>query len=476
MTNSHYENTSSDSFKIFSYSLAIIALLCASFISVLVLTNQSSVAHGESLNNPSELNAKYFTDDTSEKNRLADAGSRVASDDNTKQDNTSDLLAQADSQTQNNQCDYLTENLRIDMTNDSQQVYRLQAFLQSYAYNYVDLTGEFDEDTLRAVQAFQTRHADDILEPWGYEPDEATGYVYITTRQKINEIYCGQELELTASQQDEIASYREKLNRWRAQGAEFDTPQYLAQYRGQTNQTASSQTTSDSQTNTTDNDEVAIDTNDDNQDSASVDDEASEDNEAVSGTSAAATGSEETDDNPGFFAQLFGQNDSSQNDNTDTQATSATNTDDSQDMNATNTDDVAAATSGVDQAATSVYSGVNSFVGFIFSPTFLLILLGVLILLLIATLLEDEEGDEYEEITADDFAKDFEGVDQDSDDTDETDSGGADSGSSDDGDGSESTESKSDSKTKSADFDDTPAGSNGDSSKDSSSSSSSSSS
>ncbi len=456
MTNSSHIDQSADFFKTLSLFLAIVSAALVAFVGIQLITDNTNVAHADAIAHPTELNAEYFADDTS-RGDLADTHNEM--DTRTASDNNA-LLAQADTQAdgESNQCNYLTDNLRIDFNNDSQQVYKLQAFLQAYEYDYVDLTGNFDEDTLRAVEEFQTRHADDILEPWGYEPDEATGYVYITTRQKINEIYCNQELELSTSERQEIATYRQKLNNWRAQGADFDTPNYLAEYQSQQSTSDQVAAADDSTTDSQDEEDssVAVRQSDDDEDAET---DTGDNEQEVSGTNTTATDTDETDDEPGFFARLFGQDGEDDSDD-DNQADTATNsegtTDNNEEGNATTSNDEAAtgtaATTGVDQAATSVYSGVNSFVGFIFSPTFLLILLGVLILLLIATLLEDDEEDAYADITADDFAKDFG----------ETEDNPSEDGASDATDSNSDTESaesnKQDTKTKSANFDDTPAG------------------
>ena len=442
MTNSS-QTDQSTALQTLTYFLVAVSVTLVSFVGVQLIT-EMNVAHGESIANPSELNAEFFADNSS--NDLAQANTQDLSN-RDEFSQSRGLLAQAGS---NNNCDYLTDDLRIDMNNDSQQVYKLQAFLQAYAYDYVDLTGTFDEATLRAVRAFQTRHANDILEPWGYEADESTGYVYITTRQKINELYCDQDLDLTADQQSEIASYREQLNRWRAQGAEFDTPQYLAQYRTQQQNTLAQQTqNNNNQTQINGGDEMAAaddDISEPADDMSDMNNESESQTEDMNEATGTATNTDTEQDSDGFFSQLFGQGE--EVDQADEQGTTTDGNDDGTTTQQSTDEDVGTAgTSGVDQAATSVYSGVNSVVGFIFSPTFLLILLGVLILLLIATLLEDDDGDAYAEITADDFAKDFDDEEMDEYESDDE---------------SNSDDSEPDSKTQSADFDDTPAGDSSD--------------
>jgi len=90
-------------------------------------------------------------------------------------------------------CPYLTSYLKYGQPNDPMQVIKLQAFLKAYEkHDYVNITGVFDEATLRAVNAFQMKYQDEILNPWGLEAP--TGYVYKLTLAKINEIICGSSM------------------------------------------------------------------------------------------------------------------------------------------------------------------------------------------------------------------------------------------------------------------------------------------
>jgi hypothetical protein len=50
------------------------------------------------------------------------------------------------------------------------------------------VTGTFDQPTFDAVEAFQTKYVKDVLNPWA--TTTPTGFVYIFTKQKINQIYC----------------------------------------------------------------------------------------------------------------------------------------------------------------------------------------------------------------------------------------------------------------------------------------------
>src|SRR3989338_704439 len=86
-------------------------------------------------------------------------------------------------------CDaYLTAFIRSGRANDPEQVRRLQTVLRDFEGAQVAVNGVYDGATLVAVHAFQSKYAADILAPWAI--NQSTGYVYLTTRKKINEIYC----------------------------------------------------------------------------------------------------------------------------------------------------------------------------------------------------------------------------------------------------------------------------------------------
>jgi len=87
------------------------------------------------------------------------------------------------------ECDaYLTEFIRFGRTNTPEQVRRLQFVLKEFEGASVEITGVYDQRTLNAVHTFQKKYAGDILTPWGIKT--STGYVYLTTRKKVNEIFC----------------------------------------------------------------------------------------------------------------------------------------------------------------------------------------------------------------------------------------------------------------------------------------------
>jgi len=96
--------------------------------------------------------------------------------------------------------DYLGEGL----DNNPAKVRLLQGFLKGVAEKDVAVTGVFDVETREAVKSFQRDYADDILAPWGLSEEDATGYVYFTTRRVINEVYCGRGFELAPFQLAEM--------------------------------------------------------------------------------------------------------------------------------------------------------------------------------------------------------------------------------------------------------------------------------
>lgn len=114
-------------------------------------------------------------------------------------------------------CEYLKEYLRLGANNNPTEVTKLQLFLKNYdgAAN-LQVTGFFDVTTDKAVRSFQDKYKKDVLEAWNLPSN--TGYVYYTTKKKINEIYCQREFPLSAEQTTEIASFRALINRINAVG------------------------------------------------------------------------------------------------------------------------------------------------------------------------------------------------------------------------------------------------------------------
>ncbi len=104
-------------------------------------------------------------------------------------------------------CSYLKDYLKIDWKNDPIEVFKLQLFLKNFeGFSSLPVTGKFDQVTFDAVSTFQNRYKADILTPWGHTAP--TGFVYILTKKKVNEIYCQMPFPVTEAQQQEIDAFR----------------------------------------------------------------------------------------------------------------------------------------------------------------------------------------------------------------------------------------------------------------------------
>ena len=103
---------------------------------------------------------------------------------------------------------YLTSFLKYNQANDIENVRRLQTFLSEQGSLTIPATGHFDSNTAVAVEIFQQKHRDSILEPWGLT--KPTGHVYYTTQKTINEIKCAHEktFPLSVAQASEIERYK----------------------------------------------------------------------------------------------------------------------------------------------------------------------------------------------------------------------------------------------------------------------------
>lgn len=103
-------------------------------------------------------------------------------------------------------CPLITSYLKQGGNNDGAQVTKLQIFLKNSQNLDVDVNGIFDQKTDAAVRAFQTKYMSDVMGPWG--ASLASGFVYITTEKKINELACNSPLTLNASEMSIINSYK----------------------------------------------------------------------------------------------------------------------------------------------------------------------------------------------------------------------------------------------------------------------------
>jgi hypothetical protein len=83
---------------------------------------------------------------------------------------------------------------------------KLQSFLNVFEGENLSYTGIYDKATFDAVSRFQEKYSEDILAPWGSKV--TTGFTYILTKKKVNEIYCGSAFPINAVQQNEIESFK----------------------------------------------------------------------------------------------------------------------------------------------------------------------------------------------------------------------------------------------------------------------------
>jgi len=114
--------------------------------------------------------------------------------------------------TEPQQCEYLVGFSRLGGVypeNDPIEVQKVQFFLNIFEGANLEVNGVFNIATDAAVRAFQNKYKVDILDPWNH--DASTGYVYLTTRKKINEIYCNREFPLTLLQKQEIIAFSNRI-------------------------------------------------------------------------------------------------------------------------------------------------------------------------------------------------------------------------------------------------------------------------
>jgi hypothetical protein len=120
-------------------------------------------------------------------------------------------------------CYYLYDYLHTGWNNDPVEVKKLQVFLRDLEGYNVNVTGVYDAQTVSAVDAFQVKYASDILEPWD-GTSNPSGFTYILTKKKVNEIYCNEAFPLTGAQQQTISNYRLFLNDLSANGITVGAP------------------------------------------------------------------------------------------------------------------------------------------------------------------------------------------------------------------------------------------------------------
>ena len=106
--------------------------------------------------------------------------------------------------TSDSKCNYIQNYLAFGSESVNSDVTRLQLFLNSHEGENLSTNGIFRMETKQAVERFQVKYKDRILAPWGIT--SPTGYVYITTRNTINELYCGIKTPYTDSEKSIISS------------------------------------------------------------------------------------------------------------------------------------------------------------------------------------------------------------------------------------------------------------------------------
>ena len=107
-------------------------------------------------------------------------------------------------------CYYLLEYIKLGVNNDTNEVKKLEQFLNTFEGEHLTVDGFYSQADFNAVKRFQQKYNYNILNLWGLT--SPTGYVYYTTRKTINEMYCQKDFPLTANQQAEIVAFRAFIN------------------------------------------------------------------------------------------------------------------------------------------------------------------------------------------------------------------------------------------------------------------------
>lgn len=103
------------------------------------------------------------------------------------------------------ECNYLLEYIKLGANNNPVEVEKLEKFLNEFEGEKLAVNGIYEQADFDAVSRFQEKYLEKVLNPWNHKGP--TGYVYITTKKRINELYCEREFPLTPEQEAEIAKY-----------------------------------------------------------------------------------------------------------------------------------------------------------------------------------------------------------------------------------------------------------------------------
>jgi hypothetical protein len=90
---------------------------------------------------------------------------------------------------------YLNDYIKYGANNNPTEVLKLQSFFNEFFGTKLALTGVYDNSTLAEVNKFQVKYSEEVLGPWieiGLHDslNVPTGYVYKTTKRKINDLVC----------------------------------------------------------------------------------------------------------------------------------------------------------------------------------------------------------------------------------------------------------------------------------------------
>ncbi|MCK4918998.1 MAG: DUF5011 domain-containing protein [Candidatus Pacebacteria bacterium] len=106
-------------------------------------------------------------------------------------------------------CNYLLEYIKLGTDNNPVEVKKLETFLNVFEGENLAVNGIYEQVDFDAVSRFQEKYLDLVLSPWSH--NSSTGYVYITTKKRINEIYCQKEFPLTSEQESEVSSFSSRF-------------------------------------------------------------------------------------------------------------------------------------------------------------------------------------------------------------------------------------------------------------------------
>ena len=107
------------------------------------------------------------------------------------------------------ECNYLLEYIKLGDDNNPVEVEKVERFLNEFEGENLVVNGIYEQVDFDAVSRFQEKYLGDVLSPWSH--NASTGYVYITTKKKINEIYCQREFPLTSEQEEEVSLFSKRI-------------------------------------------------------------------------------------------------------------------------------------------------------------------------------------------------------------------------------------------------------------------------